>query len=103
MTLDQAEAFINRLQSDDDFAARLEARKDSPEFVLELLQSEGFEATPDEIREVFLQHFGAQLDEEQLAAVAGGLSNEQIGNIVVGVGFGAAAIGVGAASAAAAA
>jgi hypothetical protein len=65
------------------------------------VQAMGYDATQDEIREAFLEFASEHLDEHQLAAVAGGLSNTAIGNVVLGVGFGAAVVvGVSAAAAA---
>ena len=62
-----------------------------------LVVAEGFDATPDEIREAFLEAFGAELSEEQLAAIAGGLSQGEAIGIVAGGGVGIAAVGFGAA------
>lgn len=103
MTIEQAEAFIVRLEADPEFADRLAEAKASPDQVMELVRAEGFDATPEEIRDVFLEHFGSELDEEQLAAIAGGLSGEQVGNIVTGVGVTVAVGAIAGASAAAAA
>jgi predicted ribosomally synthesized peptide with nif11-like leader len=103
MSVEQAEAFVARLDSDPAFADRLAEVKESPDQVFELVKAEGFDATPEEIREVFLEHFGSELNEDQLAAIAGGLSNEQIGNIATGVGVTVAVGAIAGASAAAAA
>ncbi len=72
MSIPQAEAFIARVQEDPDFAERLTALKDDPSAVQALIAEEGFEATPEQIRDVFLDTFGSELSEEQLAAIAGG-------------------------------
>jgi len=92
MSAQQAEAFIARVQEDPDFAERLAALKDDPAAVQALVAAEGFDATPEEIREAFLETFGSELSEEQLAAIAGGLSQEDgatigalVGGAVVGV------------------
>ncbi len=74
MSRQQAEAFIARVQEDPEFAERLTALKDDPPAAQALVAAEGFDATPDEIREAFLEAFGAELSEEQLAAIAGGTS-----------------------------
>jgi len=74
MSRQQAEAFIARVQEDPEFAERLTALKDDPPAAQALVAAEGFDATPDEIREAFLEAFGAELSEEQLAAIAGGAS-----------------------------
>jgi predicted ribosomally synthesized peptide with nif11-like leader len=82
MSIQQAEAFIARVQEDPDFAERLAALKDDPTAVQALVVSEGFDATPEEIREVFLEAFGSELNEEQLAAIAGGNSGDDSQYIV---------------------
>ena len=82
MSAQQAEAFIARVQEDPDFADRLSALKADPAAVHALVVAEGFDATPEEIRDVFLEAFGSELTEEQLAAIAGGLEGHEIGGIV---------------------
>ena len=84
MSAQQAEAFIARVQEDPDFAERLAALKDDPAAVQALVAAEGFDATPEEIREAFLETFGSELSEEQLAAIAGGLSYDDT-TIIIGV------------------
>jgi len=82
MSIQQAEAFIARVQEDPDFAERLAALKDDPTAVQALVAAEGFDATPEEIFSVFLETFGSELSEEQLAAVAGGFDEATF--VVVG-------------------
>jgi predicted ribosomally synthesized peptide with nif11-like leader len=95
MSQQQAEAFIARVQEDPEFAERLSALKDDPAAAQALVVAEGFDATPDEIREAFLEVFGAELSEEQLAAIAGGTDPYVIAAGVVGaVGTVAAAAAV---------
>ena len=77
MSQQQADAFIARVQEDPEFAERLSALKDDPAAAQALVAAEGFDATPEEIREAFLEAFGAELTEEQLAAVAGGVTYEE--------------------------
>ncbi len=72
MSQQQADAFIARVQEDPEFAERLSALKDDPAAAHALVVAEGFDATPDEIREAVLETFGAELSEDQLAAIAGG-------------------------------
>jgi predicted ribosomally synthesized peptide with nif11-like leader len=97
MSVEQAEAFMDRVESDEAFAAELESLKDDQAAVQAVVVAAGFDATPDEIRDAFADRFGDQLTEEQLAAVAGGLEDWQIGLI------GAAPVIVGGVVAAAAA
>ena len=98
MTTQSVDAFFTRLSTDDAFAEQLAAAKADPAAVQQLIADAGFEVTPEEVRDAFLEHYGDQLTEEQLAAVAGGLSQEATnGLIVTGV---VAATVVGAAAAA---
>ena len=99
MSVEQAEAFMNRVESDEAFAAELESLKDDQAAVQAAVVAAGFDATPDEIRDAFVDRFGDQLTEEQLAAIAGGLDDQTIVGIVGGViGIGIS-IGVSAAAA----
>ncbi len=92
MSIPQAEAFIARVQEDPDFAERLAALKDDPTAAHALVVAEGFDATPEEIRDAFLEAFGSELTEEQLAAIAGGMNkSEEATFIIVGGGLGAVA------------
>ena len=102
MSVEQAEAFMNRVESDEAFAAELESLKDDQAAVQAAIVAAGFDATPEEIRYAFVDRFGDHLTEEQLAAIAGGADN---GTIMTGVFLGItglAAISVGAAAAASA-
>ena len=85
MSVEQAEAFMDRVESDEAFAAELESLKDDQAAVQAAVVAAGFDATPEEIRDAFSDRFGDQLTEEQLAAIAGGLDDQQIVNIVGGV------------------
>ena len=73
MSVEQAEAFMNRVESDEAFAAELESLKDDQAAVQAAVVAAGFDATPDEIRDAFVDRFCDELTEEQLAAIAGGL------------------------------
>ena len=81
MSVEQAEAFMNRVESDEAFAAELDSLKDDQPAVQAAVVAAGFDATTDEIRDAFVDRFGDQLTEEQLAAVAGGLSTADIAYI----------------------
>ena len=85
MSVEQAEAFMNRVESDEAFAAELDSLKDDQAAVQAAVVAAGFDATPEEIRDAFADRFGDELTEEQLAAIAGGLDDQQIVGIVVGV------------------
>ena len=88
MSVEQAEAFMSRVESDEAFAAELESLKDDQAAVQAAVVAAGFDATPDEIRDAFVDRFGDELTEEQLAAIAGGLDVDDpalIVGITVGV------------------
>ena len=83
---------MNDLEADPALAESLTPMFDTPDVLLAHLQSLGYDATPQEIYDAFLEAHGDKLSEEQLAAVAGGLSGGEVAGIAVGAavgGFGA--------------
>ena len=99
MSVEQAEAFMDRVESDEAFATELESLKDDQAAVQAAVVAAGFDATPDEIRDALEDRFGDHLTEEQLAAIAGGLDDWQIGLIgaapaIIGTGVVAAAAAI---------
>ena len=48
MSVEQAEASMNRVESDEAFAAKLESMKDDQAAVQAAVVAAGFDATPDE-------------------------------------------------------
>jgi predicted ribosomally synthesized peptide with nif11-like leader len=84
MSMDSAVAFVDRVDSDDAFARELEALRDDPEAVRTKMAEAGFDATPDEVRQAVLDHYGAQLTQEQLDAIAAGADPTTIAAGVVG-------------------
>ena len=99
MSVEQAEAFMDRVESDEAFAAELENMSDDPAAVQAAVVAAGFDATPEEIRNAFVDRFGDQLTEEQLAAIAGGVSEDRFRDAGIAAGVGAA-LGVAAGAAA---
>jgi predicted ribosomally synthesized peptide with nif11-like leader len=97
MSQAEAVAFFDRIEGDEDLANELESLKENPPAVLDKIRAEGFNVEPEEIRQAFLDRYGAELTPEQLEQVAAGITTEQ------GVMIGTLAVGVGAAAAAAAA
>ena len=73
MSVEQAEAFMDRVESDEAFAAELASLKDDQAAVQAAVVAAGFDATPEEIRDAFVDRFGDQLTDEQLATIAGGI------------------------------
>jgi predicted ribosomally synthesized peptide with nif11-like leader len=97
MSVEQAEAFINRVESDEAFAAELESLKDDQAAVQAAIVAAGFDATPEEIRDAFADRFGDQLTEEQLAAIAGGIDPTDP-NFIVNIAIVAGLVGAAAAA-----
>jgi predicted ribosomally synthesized peptide with nif11-like leader len=97
MSQAEAVAFIDRVERDEDLAKELESLKENPPAVLHKIRAEGFEVEPEEIRQAFLERYGAELTPEQLEQIAGGVTTAE------GVGITVGALVVGTAAAAAAA
>jgi predicted ribosomally synthesized peptide with nif11-like leader len=95
MSTDAANAAIDRIEADEDFADRVRDAG-NPEASLEVLRSEGFDVTREEMRDATLDRFGDQLTLEQLEAVSAG-SDGDTGALVV---FGIISAGMAAAAAA---
>lgn len=95
-------AFFERVETDDEFAQRLVAVNADPAAVKEIITEAGFDLEPSDVTQGFLERFGAELTEEQLAAIAGGRASDAdtaaiVGGVIAGAGV---AIGIGAAAAA---
>jgi predicted ribosomally synthesized peptide with nif11-like leader len=77
MTLASANAVIDRMEVDEDFANRV---KDAggPEGSIAVLSSEGFDVTPADMRDAFVDRFGDQLSQEQLDAIAAGADTGEL-------------------------
>ena len=81
-----AVAFLERVEADEDFARELGSLKEDPPAVVERVHAAGFEATPDEIREAFIERYGAELTQEQLDQIAAGVTEgDIIASTVIGV------------------
>ena len=95
MSEEAAAAFLDRLEVDEDFARELESLKEDPDAVVERVHAAGFDATPDEIREAFLERYGAELTPEQMELIAGGVTAEAItAYVLVGLMAAGAAAGL---------
>ena len=84
MSQEQAVAFLERLESDEDFARELRSIREDPVAVGERVHAAGFDATPDEIREAFIERYGSELTPEQLDQIAAGADAGLIAGEVVG-------------------
>jgi predicted ribosomally synthesized peptide with nif11-like leader len=95
MSDEQASAFFDRLEADEDFAKELESLRDDPDAVLERIHAAGFDTTPVEMRETFLERYGAELTPEQMEQVAAGVDTQvvaaSVGGVVMVAWLGAAA------------
>jgi predicted ribosomally synthesized peptide with nif11-like leader len=79
----QAVAFLDRIEADEEFAEDLRSVKDDPETVHARIRAAGFDASPDEIREEFLDRYGAELTPEQLDQVAAGWSDQDTNTVLI--------------------
>lgn len=102
MTTTATTALFERLETDEAFASSLAELREDPQAVQAAIKDAGYDVTTDEIRAAFLERFGSELTEEQLAVVAGGLSDDAQIGIGVAAGVGILAVTSGAAAAAAA-
>src|SRR5690348_6921228 len=84
MSLTDAQAFIERAETDEVFAKDIESIGMNPDAVIAKLHEAGYDVTSDELREAFLDRYGAELTPEQLDLVAAGSDAELIGGAVVG-------------------
>jgi predicted ribosomally synthesized peptide with nif11-like leader len=93
-----AEAFLDRVETDEAFATELTSMRGDPEAALARVRAEGFDVSSDDLREAVLARFGGTLTTEQLDAIAAGadaglIAGATVGT-VIGVGMMAAFIAV---------
>lgn len=100
MSIAAAVAFMDRVETDDAFAAELAAHQDDPAAVFNAVRAAGFDVTPEEVKMAMLARYGAELSTEQLEALAGGAEDYQAN---VAIALGAAGVVVALAASAAAA
>jgi predicted ribosomally synthesized peptide with nif11-like leader len=73
MSIQGANEALDRLERDEALTTELDSvAKENPEALLDRLHAEGFDFTPDEMREAALDRFGSQLTPEQLDDIAAG-------------------------------
>lgn len=89
MSVQDAEAFMDRAESDRDFAAEIEALGMNQDAVITKIREAGYDVTADDMREAFLDRYGAELTPEQLDAVAAGLDS----GVEIGLGVGGGVLG----------
>ena len=91
MSVTAAEAFLDRAETDKEFAASFDEVKDDQQAVLAKVHEAGYDATQEEILQAFMDRYGAELTPEQLDKIAAGADAEVIAGAVIGgvVGVGA--------------
>ena len=72
MAASDAQAVLDRMAADEDFAQRVK-EAGGPKASVALLRDEGFEVTQQEMRDAVLDRYGADLTPEQRDDVAGGV------------------------------
>jgi predicted ribosomally synthesized peptide with nif11-like leader len=93
MSRQAAVAFLERAETDEEFAADVESVKGNQDAVLDKVHAAGFDASPDEIYEAFTDRYGIELTPEQLDAIAAGSDDAGlIAGAVVGGVVGTAAV-----------
>jgi predicted ribosomally synthesized peptide with nif11-like leader len=89
MTLASAQAAIDRMEVDEDFANRVKDAG-SPEASIAMLTAEGFDVTPEDMRDAVIDRFGDQLTQEQLDALVAGADSDKWLLFGISAGVGAA-------------
>jgi predicted ribosomally synthesized peptide with nif11-like leader len=84
MSQTDAVAFLERVETDEELARDLASRSEDRPAVLERIRSEGFDVEPEEVREAFLERYGAELTPEQMDMVAAGYTAGEIGAMAGG-------------------
>jgi predicted ribosomally synthesized peptide with nif11-like leader len=92
MSRSDAVAFLERAETDVDFAKEFEPLKDDQQAVLAKVREAGYDVTPDDVLEAFSERYGLELTPEQLDQIAAGADAGLIAGAVVGGVVGAAAV-----------
>jgi predicted ribosomally synthesized peptide with nif11-like leader len=91
MSMTDAEAFLDRAETDVEWSAEFDAIRDDQGAVLAKVKAAGYDVTQQEVLDAFMERYGAELTPEQLDQIAAGSDAEVIAGAVVGgvVGVGA--------------
>ena len=100
MSTDDAGAFLQRLEEDEEFALRMQEVSGNPEATHQRAAEEGFHFTPDEMLDVLGDRYGIELTPEQLEQIAAGDDATVIAGAVGGTMLAGVVIGAAAAAAA---
>lgn len=92
MSISDAVAFLERAETDKEFAAEVESAKGDQRAVLAKVRAAGFDVNEEEITEAFTDRYGAELTPEQLDAIAAGTDPGLIAGATVGAVVGTAAV-----------
>jgi len=96
MSASEADRFIAELLSNQELAKKLTDLGSDPAAAYAEVQAQGFDVTPEELRDATLEFAGQYMDEDELEAIAGGLSAGATAGIAVGAAAtGAVAGGIG--------
>ena len=88
MSLTDAQAFIERADTDKTFAKELESLSADPDAVFAKVHEAGYDVTPDEVKEVFLDRYGAELTPEHMDVIAAGADPDMVQGVVATVAMG---------------
>jgi len=91
MSVETADAFLQRVEGDEALAAELAALKDDPKAALARARVEGFDFNPADAREAFLGRYPEALTIEQLDQIAAGTDWSTVGVVAGVAGAGAVA------------
>lgn len=101
MSMTDAVAFIERAETDKEFAADLETAKGDQQAVLAKVRGYGYDVSEEEVIDAFTERYGVELTPEQLEAIAGGYDGIDVASAVaVGAATGITVVAVTAAFAA---
>lgn len=92
MSETEATRFINDMQNDSEFAAEMHKLRNNPTAAYQMVKDKGYNATTEEISAAFLEFSATCMSEENLEAIAAGLSKFDKGLIAGSVVGGAAAV-----------
>jgi predicted ribosomally synthesized peptide with nif11-like leader len=84
MSMTDAEAFLDRAETDAQWGAEFDAIKGDQEAVLAKVHAAGYDVTQQEVLDAFMERYGAELTPEQLDQIAAGSDAEVIAGAVVG-------------------
>lgn len=79
-----AEAFLERNETDEAFANEMAALGGDPDALLSKAREQGYDFTPDEVLEALTERYGVELSAEQLDQIAAGDDASTIAAGVIG-------------------